>query len=161
MAQARTATSALRRERTEPAQAIGPETASALRAQLSQLLRAGEAPSAQREAVAAALVPLTEAELSLPVRIGGFTDFFASVHHATNAGRLFRPDNPLLANYKYVPIAYNGRANSVRAATTCVGHAGRSRARDERPVYRASAKLDYEVELGVYVGPAAEASQSR
>ncbi|HSV47848.1 MAG TPA: fumarylacetoacetase [Ramlibacter sp.] len=136
-----------------PLMALEPEAASALRAQLSRLLRAGEAPAAQREAVAAALVPMTEAQLMLPVRVGGFTDFFASVHHATNAGRLFRPDNPLLPNYKYVPIAYNGRANSVRLAGEVRRPRGQIKgAGDERPVYRASAKLDYEVELGVYVG---------
>lgn len=135
--------------------ALGPEATSALRAQLSRLLRAGEAPAAQREAVASALVPLATAELALPVRIGGFTDFFASVHHATNAGRLFRPDNPLLPNYKYVPIAYNGRANSVQAPGNVRRPRGQIKGPGEGPpVFAASARLDYEVELGVYIGAA-------
>jgi len=143
--------------------ALGPEAPSALRAQLSRLLCAGEAPAAQREAVASALVPLAAAELALPVRIGGFTDFFASVQHATNAGRLFRPDHPLLPNYKYVPIAYNGRANSVQIGgqinAQLPGGVRRPRGQikapgEGPPVFAASARLDYEVELGVYVGAA-------
>jgi len=134
---------------------LGPETASALREQLSRLLCAGEAPAAQREAVVSALVPLAKAELVLPARISGFTDFFASVHHATNAGRLFRPDNPLLPNYKYVPIAYNGRANSVQAPGDVRRPRGQIKAAGEGPpVFAASARLDYEVELGVYIGAA-------
>lgn len=137
--------------------ALGPEAASALRAQLSRLLRAGEAPATQREAVASALVPLAMAQLVLPARIGGFTDFFASVHHATNAGRLFRPDSPLLPNYKYVPIAYNGRASSVQAAGDVRRPRGQIKAPGEGPpVFAASARLDYEVELGVYIGAATQ-----
>src|SRR4029078_8564211 len=60
-----------------------------------------------------ALVPMSEAELFLPAAIGDYTDFYASIYHATNVGKLFRPDNPLLPNYKHVPIAYHGRASSI------------------------------------------------
>jgi len=66
------------------------------------------------------LVPMDSAELLLPVAISDFTDFYASVFHARNAGRAFRPDNPLLPNYKYVPVAYHGRASSVRVSGTPV-----------------------------------------
>ena len=130
---------------------MGPQAAAALRRRLSQLLRAE---SGAREAVAAALVPLAQVELSLPVRIGGFTDFYASVHHATNVGRLMRPDNPLLPNYKYVPIAYNGRANSVRASGKPVRRpCGQTKSVDSAtPQFGPSLRLDYEVELGAYIG---------
>jgi fumarylacetoacetase len=92
--------------------------------------------------------------LSLPCRIGDYTDFFTGIHHATSVGKLFRPDNPLLPNYKWVPIAYHGRASSVVAS----GHAFR-RPRGQimlpdakAPVFEASRRLDYELELGVFVG---------
>lgn len=132
--------------------ALGNRSASALRAGLSQLLAAG--PSAQRMAVAAALHPLDAVDLHLPVKIGGYTDFFASVHHATNAGRLFRPDAPLLPNYKYVPVAYSGRANSVRVGGARVQRPwGQLKAADQpAPVFAPAQRLDYEVELGIYIG---------
>ena len=88
--------------------------------------------------------------------IGDYTDFYAGIHHATNVGKLFRPDNPLLPNYKYVPIGYHGRASSlVRSACRCrrprgPAQAGRSSRR--RPSGRARS-LDYELELGVWIGP--------
>ena len=93
-------------------------------------------------------------ELLLPVRIGNFTDFYASIFHATNAGRLFRPDNPLLPNYKYVPVAYHSRASSVRVSGIPVRRPlGQTRRPDEpAPAYRASHDLDYELELGFYIG---------
>ncbi|MGC8525154.1 MAG: fumarylacetoacetase [Acidibrevibacterium sp.] len=93
--------------------------------------------------------------LHLPARIGDYTDFFAGIHHATNTGRQFRPDNPLLANYKYVPVAYHGRASSVVVS----GHEVR-RPNGQRkpsaemvPSFGASRNLDYELELGIWVGP--------
>ncbi|MBI2771963.1 MAG: fumarylacetoacetase [Burkholderiales bacterium] len=130
---------------------LGQPAASALRRRLSQLLASG---SDDREAVAAALIPLSQVELHLPVRIGGFTDFYASVHHATNVGRLMRPDNPLLPNYKYVPIGYNGRANSVRVSGEPVRRPrGQAKGLSETaPVFGPSRRLDYEVELGLYIG---------
>ena len=133
--------------------ALGAEHTSALRAQLSRLLSEASR-TASRNAVAGALVPMMDIELGMPARIGGFTDFFASIHHATNAGRLFRPDQPLLPNYKHVPIAYNGRANSVRPSGVPVT---RPRGQiklspDSAPVYAPSRRLDYEVELGTFVG---------
>lgn len=132
---------------------MGREVARALRTELSQLL--GDACSpARREALTGALVPMVGAELALPARIGGFTDFFASIHHASNAGRLFRPEQPLLPNYKYVPIAYNGRANSVRVSGVPVvrPHGQVKGAGAPGPAFVPSSRLDYEVELGFYVG---------
>src|SRR3712207_9553299 len=66
------------------------------------------------------LIPMSEAELLLPATIGDYTDFYASIFHATNVGKLFRPDNPLLPNYKYVPIAYHGRASSIVPSGTLI-----------------------------------------
>ena len=110
--------------------------------------------AAQRKAVETHLTPIDDAELLLPVRIGNFTDFFASIFHATNAGRLFRPDNPLMPNYKYVPVAYHSRASSVRVSGMPVRRPrGQTKRPDEAaPVYRASHNLDYELELGFYIG---------
>ncbi len=92
----------------------------------------------------------------MPVRIGNFTDFFASIFHATNTGRMFRPDNPLLPNYKHVPVAYHGRTSSIRPSGTPVRRPlGQTKRADEaEPVFRASRSLDYELELGFYVGHA-------
>jgi fumarylacetoacetase len=92
--------------------------------------------------------------LFVPVKIGNFTDFFASIFHATNTGRMFRPDNPLLPNYKYVPVAYHGRASSIRVSGTPVRrpYGQTKRAEEAVPVYRPARSLDYELELGFYIG---------
>ena len=89
-----------------PFMALGPSAWSALRFALSRALRRD---AADEHVVAGCLVAQTEAEYTLPARIGDYTDFYTSVHHATNIGRQFRPDNPLLPNYKWVPIGYHGR----------------------------------------------------
>ncbi|MBS7777533.1 fumarylacetoacetase [Acidovorax sp. CCYZU-2555] len=136
--------------------ALGNAAASALRAELSRLLSAGQ--TAQRELLAQALHPLAGVDLHLPVKVGGYTDFFASVHHATNAGRLFRPDAPLLPNYKYVPVAYSGRANSVRVGGAPLQRPwGQLKAADQAaPEFAPARRLDYEVELGIYIGAASQ-----
>ena len=136
--------------------ACGREAWSALRAQLSNLLSADE--RANRAAVRDALVPMSDAELLLPVKIPNFTDFYASVFHATNAGRNFRPDNPLLPNYKYVPVAYHSRASSVRVSGTPVRRPrGQTKPQsDTVPAYRPARSLDYELEVGFYVGAPSE-----
>ncbi|CAN7347787.1 fumarylacetoacetase [Rhizobacter sp. LjRoot28] len=130
--------------------ALGPGAASALRLALSRALRTG----ADR-VLADCLVPQAGAEFALPARIGDYTDFYTSVHHATRVGALFRPDAPLLPNYKWVPIGYHGRSSSigvsgqaVRRPTGQVLPAGA-----QAPVVAPSARLDYELELGVFVGP--------
>jgi fumarylacetoacetase len=100
------------------------------------------------------LTPIRKAELFVPVEIGDYTDFYAGIHHATTIGKLFRPDNPLLPNYKWVPIGYHGRASSVVVSGTPVTRPnGQTRAGDADPVFGPSKRLDYEVELGFVVGP--------
>jgi fumarylacetoacetase len=91
----------------------------------------------------------------LPATIGDYTDFYASVHHAGNVGSMFRPDNPLLPNYKWVPIGYHGRASSiVPSGTPVLRPSGQSKAPDaESPSFGPSRSLDYEMELGLFVGP--------
>jgi fumarylacetoacetase len=136
--------------------ATGPEAWSVLRLALSRLLSTDAA--AGRGEVEKHLVPMAEAEMLLPARIGNFTDFYASVFHATNAGRAFRPDNPLLPNYKYVPVAYHGRASSIRPSHHPVrrpkGQIKPSGA--DVPAYQPCRSLDYELELGLYVGVPSE-----
>jgi fumarylacetoacetase len=130
---------------------LGPEAASALRLQLSRLLRAGQDDA---EGLRQFLTPMAQAELMLPVRVANFTDFFASVFHATNAGRMFRPDTPLFPNYKYVPVAYHSRASSVRASGTPVRRprGQRKGPNEAAPTYGPSRALDFELELGLYIG---------
>ena len=130
--------------------ALGPAAASDLRRILHSLLAEG---SSQPAATAKNLVPIAEAELFVPAHIGGYTDFYASIHHATNVGRLFRPENPLLPNYKHVPIAYHGRASSIVVSGTPVARpAGQQRIGENPPVYAPSRRLDYELEAGLYIG---------
>jgi fumarylacetoacetase len=101
------------------------------------------------------LVPRAEAEFALPCRIGDYTDFYAGLHHATNVGRLFRPDNPLLPNYKWVPIGYHGRSSSIVVGGTRIARPwGQVKGSgDAPPEYTPSRRLDYELELGFFVGP--------
>src|SRR5688572_25980526 len=89
-----------------------PDELSALRQQLSKLL--GKENAKNRAQVEKHLTPLDQVELLAPVKVREFTDFYASVFHATNVGRVFRPDNPLLPNYKWLPVGYHGRASSIR-----------------------------------------------
>ena len=91
----------------------------------------------------------------VPAEIGDYTDFYASIHHATNVGKLFRPDNPLLPNYKWMPVAYHGRASSIVVSGTPVKRPpGQSRANPAATVeYGPTRRLDYELEVGFYVGP--------
>jgi fumarylacetoacetase len=112
--------------------------------------RAG-APAAERDGL---LVPMRDAELGLPAAIGDYTDFYASIQHATNVGSMFRPDNPLLPNYKWVPIGYHGRASSIVVSGTPVRRpAGQTRDGAEGPpTVGPSRRLDYELEVGVYIG---------
>ena len=131
--------------------ALGPEATVALRRALSGLLRAG---SAHAGALAAALVPQGQAEFAVPAHSGDYTDFYTSIHHATAVGRLFRPDQPLLPNYKWVPIAYHGRASSIGVSGQRVRrpHGQLMPRGAERPHLAPSERLDYELELGVLVG---------
>ena len=100
------------------------------------------------------LSPAKQAELFLPLAIGDYSDFFTGIHHATNMGKMLRPDNPLLPNYKWVPIGYHGRASSiVVSGTPVVRPVGQSRAADApAPAFGPSRRLDYEAELGFVAG---------
>jgi fumarylacetoacetase len=136
--------------------ALGPESWSILRLHLSRLLRADSSVyQAHYELSDQILVPMSQATLLLPVEIGDYTDAYASIYHATNVGRLFRPDNPLLPNYKFVPVAYHGRASSIAASGSEVRRPkGQIRQlADDQPVFMASTQLDYEVEAGIIIGP--------
>ncbi len=134
--------------------AAGPIAWRALRSQLTALLSEGtpEGERAQR-AVDRVLLPMVSTEVVLPP-IGDYTDFYASIHHATNVGRLFRPDNPLLPNYKHVPIGYHGRASSLVPSGTPIRRPrGQSKLPDgDAPVFGPTRSLDYEAEIGFYIG---------
>ena len=99
-----------------------------------------------------------DCEMHLPARIGNFTDFYAGIHHATNSGRLLRPDNPLLPNYKHIPVAYHGRASSIRVSGTDVRRPNGQRKPQAatEPDFGPCRYLDYELELGVWIGPGNE-----
>ena len=107
-----------------------------------------------REDIEPHLIGQSEVRLHVPCLIGDYTDFYVGIHHATNVGRQFRPDQPLLPNYKYVPIGYHGRASSVRASGEPVVSPNGQRKPPEAdvPAYGASRRLDYELELGIWIG---------
>ena len=107
-----------------------------------------------RDDVEQHLVGQTEVRLHVPCLIGDYTDFYVDIHHATNVGKQFRPDNPLLPNYKYVPIGYHGRASSVRASGEPVIRPSGQRKppTSDTPEYGPSQRLDYELELGLWMG---------
>jgi fumarylacetoacetase len=120
-----------------------------LRSRISHLLSREARPSPDL------LTPIASADLLLPCEPGDYTDFYASVHHATNVGSMFRPDNPLLPNYKWLPVAYHGRASSVVVSGTAVRRpCGQiSDAPTGPPMFAPSRRLDYELELGAFLGP--------
>ena len=130
--------------------ARGPEAQRALRLRLIEILSDEQ----YRDAVEPQLVGQTEVRLHVPCLVGDYTDFYVGIHHATNVGKQFRPDNPLLPNYKYVPIGYHGRASSVRASgEPVIRPSGQRKAPDaEAPEYGPSRRLDYELELGIWIG---------
>ncbi|HTB95718.1 MAG TPA: fumarylacetoacetase [Terracidiphilus sp.] len=137
-----------------PLMALGSAAWSALRAYVGSLLDATQA-DRFRARVETLLVPMRDAEMLLPVDIGDYTDFYASIHHATRVGKLFRPDNPLLPNYKYVPIGYHGRASSVVVSGQSIRRpSGQTKpASAAEPVFGPSQSLDYELEVGIFTGP--------
>jgi fumarylacetoacetase len=130
---------------------MGPAVSSAVRRALFEGMRTG---SKGRASLERCLVSQHDAHYALPARIGDYTDFYTSIHHATAVGRLMRPDNPLLPNYQWVPIGYHGRSSSI-------GVSGQTfpRPRGQRlppgaaqPLVGPSQRLDYELELGVFIG---------
>jgi len=136
-----------------PLMALGPAAWSALRHAVFALLK-DDAPAATQAQVRTCLLPQSGVELGLPARIGDYTDFYTSIYHATNIGKLFRPDNPLMPNYTWVPIGYHGRSSSVQVS----GHGFRRPSGQTlppgatEPVFGPCKRLDWEVELGVFVG---------
>ena len=131
--------------------ARGPSAHRELRLRLSELL--GD--QRYRDSVELHLIGQADVRMHLPCLIGDYTDFYVGIHHATNVGKQFRPDQPLLPNYKYVPIGYHGRASSVRASGEPVVRPGGQRKAPDAdvPEYGPSRRLDYELELGMWVGP--------
>ncbi|HEY6137068.1 MAG TPA: fumarylacetoacetase [Thermoanaerobaculia bacterium] len=131
--------------------AKGPSAARALRERLTELLRDG-APDRYR--VTKHLLPRRDTEMLLPCAIGDYTDFYASIHHATNVGSMFRPDNPLLPNYKWIPVGYHGRASSIVVSGTPVRRPrGQVVGEGPPPSFAPSRRLDYEMEIGAFIGP--------
>ena len=135
----------------KPLMAAPAATRRLLRSALSMALSEG---SDQAPFLELCLVPQSRAQMALPCTIGDYTDFFTGIHHATAVGKLFRPDNPLMPNYKWVPIAYHGRASSIGVSPQAVVRpTGQSLPPGaEAPRFGPSQRLDYELELGVFVG---------
>jgi len=121
-----------------------------LRSALSEALRTG---SPKQRTLQACLVPQTAVEMGLPCLIGDYTDFYTSIHHATNVGRQFRPDNPLLPNYRWIPIGYHGRASSIGVSTQSIRRpVGQFKGPDDAaPSVGPTRRLDYELELGAFI----------
>ena len=132
--------------------ALGAGPRRSLRLRLSELLREG---AAEEKLMRPCLHDAASCALHMPAAVGDYTDFYVGINHATNIGKMFRPDSPLLPNYKYVPIGYHGRASSLRPSGTPVRRPkGQTKAPDAAvPTFGPSRRLDFEVEIGIWVGP--------
>ena len=142
---------------------LGSEARIALRTRLLELFSEGSTERGSIEAQGAKLLPLAaDCQMHLPARISDYTDFYVGIEHAQNVGKLFRPDNPLLPNYKHVPIGYHGRASTVRVSGTDVRRPkGQTLpAGQTEPVFGPCARLDYELELGIWIGQGNEMGDS-
>lgn len=130
---------------------MGKDTWSALRLALSDALASGS--NAQNQ-LTDCLIGQDDVEFSMPCRIGDYTDFYTSIHHATSVGKLFRPDNPLLPNYKWLPIGYHGRSSSIDiSGQTFKRPKGQLKAPDAaKPVFAPCKRMDYEMEVGIFIG---------
>jgi fumarylacetoacetase len=135
---------------------LGAVPRQALRKRVSEILDAKGSDRQRIDGVSGRVLHRTaDCVLHLPARVGDYTDFYVGIHHATNVGKLFRPDNPLLPNYKHVPIGYHGRSSSIVPSGTPVRHPS-GRLKDPQspaPTFGPSRRLDYELELGVWIGP--------
>ncbi len=139
-----------------PLMSLGHRSWTLLRETLTSLLHA-DAAADRRQATEAALHSIAGATLVKPVHIPNYTDFYASIYHATRVGQLFRPDQPLLPNYKYVPIGYHGRASSIiPSGIPIIRPTGQTRPTTpgDQPNFNATKALDYELELALYIGQA-------
>ena len=132
---------------------LTPRHWSALRKRLFRILNVS-ADEKLRNRLESFLVPLSKIEMKVPAEIGDYTDFYAFIDHATHVGAMLRPENPLLPNYKWIPVGYHGRASSiVISGTTIRRPSGQTKTEQSAaPVFRASARLDYELEVGIFVG---------
>ena len=132
---------------------LAPTEWSALRRRLFRLLHAS-AGNESRSQIEKFLIPMPEARVHVPAHIGDYSDFYASIYHASNVGSMFRPESPLFPNYKWVPIGYHGRTSSIVISGTPVRRpCGQSKtAGSDQPVYGPSRQLDYELEMAAYVG---------
>src|SRR5260221_8507531 len=139
----------------KPLRAAGRDAIGHLRRQAALLLAADSSESrAARDRGEALLVKMADAELLLPARIADYSAFYASIPHATNVGSMFRPDNPLLPNYKHIPIGYHGRASSILISGTSLPRPSGQTRDDEAqdPAFGPSRRLDYEMEVGAFIG---------
>ena len=139
-----------------PLFALGAGPRRALRQALQALLAHDAAEqSRMRELGESLLVPMAQCRMHMPARVGDYTDFYVGIHHASNVGKLFRPDNPLLPNYKYVPIGYHGRASTLGASPAEIRRpCGQTlKPGASEPDFGPSRRLDYELEIGIWIGP--------
>jgi fumarylacetoacetase len=145
-----------------PLMALGRGQRIALRRQLSALLSAANPAQAKVEALSTQLLHnAADCTMHLPAKIGSYTDFFAGIHHARNGGMRRDPTNPLSPNYKYVPVAYHSRASSVQPSGVPIRRPSgqRKAANEDAPSFGPCRKLDYELELAVWIGPGNELGQ--
>jgi len=147
-------TGACRAQRLNALMRLGSRAWRALRRHLTDLLDEEKTGPETQDRVRPLLLPIEEAEMQLPAEIGDYTDFYASIDHATRVGKLFRPDNPLLLNYKYIPIGYHGRASSIVVSGSEIHRpCGQTKPTEGEPVFGPTRALDYELEVGIFVGP--------
>lgn len=135
--------------------AMGAPARKALRAALLDLLGEGSAQRERLEKMGESLLqPMERCQMHVPAKVGDYTDFYVGIHHANNVGKLFRPDNPLLPNYKYVPIGYHGRASTidVSGATVKRPNGQTMPPGASEPSFGPSKRLDLELELGIWIG---------
>lgn len=135
--------------------ALGNEAARAVRQTIAGMLRTE---SMVRSELEPHLLPMAHTEMLVPCAIGDYTDFYAGIHHATNVGSMFRPDNPLLPNYKWMPIGYHGRSSSIVISGTAFRRPyGQTRPDPNAPPqFGPARRLDYEMEVGMFIGPGNE-----
>lgn len=128
---------------------LGPEALSRLRGHISRLLAADS-----RHTEPSTVVPMATVSLELPFSIGDYSDFYTSVHHATNVGHMFRPGNPLFPNFKHMPVGYHGRSSSIVPSGRSIHRSHGQRRPDEgaNPPFGPSQRLDYELEFGAFIG---------
>jgi fumarylacetoacetase len=143
-----------------PLMAFGRASSQLLRSRIASLLDAAQAGQV-KDRIATLLVPMRDASMQLPARIGDYTDFYASIQHATRVGKLFRPENPLLPNYKHVPIGYHGRASSIVVSGEPIRRPnGQFRVHEAEPVFAPTRSMDYELEIGAFIGAGNPSGQS-